>query len=45
MKMGQISEFALFIPKFGTLDLLIEAISSDEIVVKYLWNTLSVKNI
>ena len=44
MKMGQISDIALFIPKFGTLDSLTEAASNGVTImtswwmVDYLWN-------
>ena len=36
--MGQISETALFIPKFGTLDPLKEANSDDVIMMALWWN-------
>ena len=37
--MGPISEIALFIPKFGTLDPLTEAASEDVTMMASWWNT------
>ena len=39
MKMGQISEIALFIPKFGTFDPVTKVTSGDITMMKSWWNT------
>ena len=38
MKMGQISEITLFVPKFGTFDPLIKANGDDVTVMTSWWN-------
>ena len=39
MKIGQVSEIALFIPKFATLDPITEAASDDVTMMTSWWNT------